>query len=52
MAIFPILFLYTYNIDNFTFNETLIPLVANIVLASLLWFFLALRLKNKEKAGI
>jgi hypothetical protein len=52
VAIFPVLFLYVYNIDKFSANEILMPLLINIGLALLLWLLLSLLLKNKQKAGL
>jgi hypothetical protein len=52
VAIFPILFLYVNNIDNFPGNEIIMLLLINSGLALVLWLFLSRLLKNKQKAGL
>ena len=51
-AIFPILFLYTYNIIETPAKQILIPMGASLVLALLLWVFFIWILRNMLKAGL
>ncbi len=50
-AVFPILFVFAYNIDQFPATVTLLPMAVALGLAALLWFALSLVLKDKRKAG-
>ena len=50
-AVFPILFLYTYNIAETSLNEIWLPLVISVAAALVLWAVLSLILRSLAKAG-
>jgi len=50
-AIFPILFLYTYNIAETSLNEIWLPLGVSVAAALVLWAVLSLILRSLAKAG-
>jgi len=50
-AVFPILFVFAYNIDQFPAAVTLLPMAVAVGVAGVLWFGLSLVLKDKRKAG-
>lgn len=51
-SIFPVLFLFSLNIDSLNYEEVILPIII-VPLASLaLWTILSLILKNKLKAGL
>ena len=50
-AIFPILFLYTYNIAETSLNEIWLPIVISVAAALVLWAVLSLILGSLAKAG-
>lgn len=47
-ALYPVLFLYSYNIDKLYPHEICIPLVAVLASALILWFLINLIVKNNE----
>ena len=51
-AVFPILFLYTYNIAETSLNEIWLPLVISVAAALVLWAVLSLILRSLSKAGL
>ncbi len=51
-ALYPILSLYSYNINEMSFTETLLPSAIMISATSLIWFLLSLLIKNKYNAGL
>ena len=51
-AVFPILFLYSHNVEQLFFSDTLLPLAFMSVVTILLVLLLALILKNGRKAAI
>jgi len=50
-AVFPILFLYTYNIAETSLNDVWLPLVISVAAALVLWAGLSLILRSLSKAG-
>ena len=52
LAVFPVLFLYTQNIDQTTARQALSPLWFSVPGALLLWFLLYLWMRNIFKAGL
>jgi len=50
-AVFPILFVFAYNIDQFPAAVTLLPMAVAVGVTGVLWFGLSLVLKDKRKAG-
>ena len=51
-AVFPILFLYTYNIAETSLNQIWLPLVISVAAALVLWAVLSLILRSLAKAGL
>ena len=51
-AIFPILHLFAYNIDNFSLDVVLNPIAITSCFALLAWSLLSFVLKSKKKAGL
>ncbi|KPJ62368.1 MAG: hypothetical protein AMS15_04145 [Planctomycetes bacterium DG_23] len=51
-ALFPILFLFSHNIKEMSFRETIRPIVVAVSFALLLWLVLVLLIKSLHKAGI
>ena len=51
-ALFPVLSLYSYNIDEMGFREILLPAGVILCFSILTWILLTLMLRNKNKAGI
>ncbi|TKJ28064.1 MAG: hypothetical protein CEE40_12555 [Chloroflexi bacterium B3_Chlor] len=50
-AVFPILFLFAYNIDQFPAAVTLLPMAVAVGVAAVFWLGLSFVLKDKRKAG-
>lgn len=50
-AVFPILFVFARNIDQFPAAVTLLPMAVALSIAGVLWLALSLVLKDKRKAG-
>ncbi|MGB2804142.1 MAG: sulfatase-like hydrolase/transferase [Candidatus Zixiibacteriota bacterium] len=51
-AVFPILFLYSHNIERTSITDFVAPAVISALSASSLWFLLSLAFKSKQKAGL
>lgn len=51
-AIFPILYLYSYNAEQVPLNEIILPLSIILLLTILLWMLLSFVLKNSLKASL
>jgi len=51
-AIFPILFLYAFNIDQTPFKDAIIPLLISLAAVAVLFLLLWLALKSAAKAGL
>jgi hypothetical protein len=51
-AAFPLLFLYTYNIDETAVSEIWLPLVISVAAALVLWAVMSLILGSLSKAGL
>jgi len=51
-AAFPILFLYTYNVNETSMGEVWLPLVISVAAALVLWAVLSLILRSLAKAGL
>ena len=51
-AIFPIIFLYSHNINEMSIDQILIPIAIALVSFFILWVILSFILKNKIKAGV
>lgn len=52
LAIFPILFLFSHNINELSISQIVIPIAITISFTFLLWLLLSFILKDKEKAGL
>jgi len=52
LAIFPAIFMYSYNIQETAFSQTIVPLLMSLGGAILLWIILSLIMRNAVKAGI
>lgn len=50
-AIYPVLFLYTYNIEEVQFKHTILPMLFSVIFAALLWGVSHLILKNRDKSA-
>jgi len=51
-AIFPVIFLYSHNIDEVSFNTIFIPLFFSLSIMLLFWLIFILSIKNKQKAAL
>ncbi len=51
-ALYPVLSLYTHNIDKMELKETLLPALISLCGTIIIWLALSLIFKKKEKAGI
>lgn len=51
-AIFPILFLFSHNIEQVSTNQIVIPIVVTILFTLVCWILLSLFIKNKQKAEL
>ena len=51
-SIYPILFLYSQNISLVRISETIVPIIASIVLSCLLFFIFKIIFKSYQKSGI
>lgn len=51
-AAFPIIFLFSYNIDNLFPEEVFLPLFFIILITFLIWIIISFILKNKKKSGL
>lgn len=51
-AIFPILFLFSHNIEQLSISQIVIPLIVIIIFTLVCWCLLSLFIKNKQKAGL
>lgn len=51
-AVFPVLFLFTHNIDRMPFSETLLPLGISAACTLILFILLILFIKNRRKAAL
>lgn len=51
-AVYPILFLYAYNVDFAQLRDTVLPMAVAIASAVVLFLLLSIVLKDKEKAGL
>jgi hypothetical protein len=51
-AIFPVLYLFSYNIKEMLFSETIRPIIIVVSFTLLLWLLLALLIRNLHKAGV
>jgi hypothetical protein len=49
LAAYPTLFLYSHNIGEVTFNQTLVPIAVTVGIASAAWLILGLVFKNMPK---
>ena len=49
LALYPVLFLYSFNIAETSITETIRPALALISISGLLWLLLVLIIKNKIK---
>ncbi|MBI4232048.1 hypothetical protein HY605_02350 [Candidatus Peregrinibacteria bacterium] len=52
LALYPILFFFAYNIDEFYFLETIIPMAISLGATILLWFTVNVAAKNSHKTGL
>ena len=52
IAIFPVLVIFSQNIDFLQLNEILLPITVILVLTFAIWILLALIIKNTKKAGL
>lgn len=50
-AIYPVLFLYTYNIQEVQLKHTILPALFSVTLAALLWGLSYLIFKNRDKSA-
>jgi hypothetical protein len=51
-AVFPILFLYSHNIEGTSITDFIAPAVVSALSALSFWFLLSFAFKNKQKAGL
>jgi len=51
-AFFPVLFLYSHNIEEVSFDVVFVPLVLSLGLTCIVWIIFKLLLKNKQKAAL
>jgi len=51
-AIFPIIFMFAFNIKEMNFNDTLLPSALILLATIVLWSILLILLRNKYKAGL
>ena len=51
LAIYPILFLYSVNVNEVTFKQIVLPCTISLILFSFLWLSLNLIIKNINKSG-
>ena len=51
-AIFPVIFLYSHNINELSFSTILIPLIVSISITFLFWLIFIFSIKNKQKAAL
>jgi len=51
-SIFPVLFLFTLNIDSLNYEEVILPIILVPIVSIGIWRLLSLVLKNKYKAGM
>ena len=51
-AIFPVLFIFSINIDSLNHEEVILPIIVAPLASLALWAVLSLILKNKFKAGM
>ncbi len=51
-ALFPILFLYSFNITQIPTNQIIVPILLTILLIFLLWLGLSIVFKDKKRGGI
>lgn len=52
LAVFPILFLYAYNISEMSAGQIILPLVVSLLGTLILWAILSLLLRSIPKAGL
>ncbi|MFC2155510.1 sulfatase-like hydrolase/transferase [Acidobacteriota bacterium] len=50
-AVYPVLFLYTYNIAEVQFKHTILPMLFSVIFTALLWGVSCLILKNRDKSA-
>jgi hypothetical protein len=51
-SLFPILFLFTLNIDSLNYEEVILPIILVPIVCVVIWTILSLILKNKYKAAM
>lgn len=52
LALFPVLFLFSYNKEQVENNQIILPLAILIIFTIIIWFLFTLIFKNKQKAGL
>jgi hypothetical protein len=51
-AIFPVFFLFTFNLNQLSFQDIIFPLIVTLSITFLLWILLSFIIKNKIKSAI